>query len=177
LLDEVAGFAFSRPELADVETVVACASHGGQATGLPARQRRASAAYRAFCGPRGGAGREITAGSAVAAAAGLEVQSRGVDARAFLESKVAAIGPGSGVLILSMNMDTQKTHPLPDLRNRRQALGLSAEKLARLVDCSTGYLRTIEHGIRPSDAMAERIERALQLAEASPQTMVRTEVA
>jgi predicted transcriptional regulator len=58
------------------------------------------------------------------------------------------------------------THPIPDLRARRDAIGLSAEKLARKADCSTPYIRNIEHGYRPSDAVAARIEAALCDAEA-----------
>lgn len=35
------------------------------------------------------------------------------------------------------------------LRERRQALGLSQEGLARLADCSTVYVQTIERGYSP----------------------------
>jgi transcriptional regulator with XRE-family HTH domain len=63
-------------------------------------------------------------------------------------------------------MDTiTREHPIPDLRARRMALGFSAEKVARLADCSTAYVRTIEHGYRPSQQMANRLDAALRSVE------------
>lgn len=47
------------------------------------------------------------------------------------------------------------------LRTRREAAGLSREKLARLADCSTASLTNYENGYRPSVAMAGRIAGAL----------------
>jgi len=46
------------------------------------------------------------------------------------------------------------------LRARREAAGLSREKLARLADCCVTTLVQLE-GARPSEAMAQRIADAL----------------
>lgn len=47
------------------------------------------------------------------------------------------------------------------LRARREAVGLSQERLARQVDCSTNTIRLVEHGYRPSGDMVRRIAAAL----------------
>ena len=44
---------------------------------------------------------------------------------------------------------------------RRRAIGISAEKLARLADVSTSLIRFAEGGYRPSREMADQIEAAL----------------
>lgn len=53
-----------------------------------------------------------------------------------------------------------------DLRDRRLAAGLSQEALARLADCSTGYVRLLESGYTPhSGSVAERVAAVLEKRE------------
>jgi transcriptional regulator with XRE-family HTH domain len=47
------------------------------------------------------------------------------------------------------------------LRARREAAGLSREKLARLADCSTSSITQFENFYVPSQSMAQRIAEAL----------------
>jgi predicted transcriptional regulator len=54
-----------------------------------------------------------------------------------------------------------------NVRARRDAIGLSAEKLARLADVGTDSVRRCERGYRPSTRVASRIETALSAAEAA----------
>ena len=59
-----------------------------------------------------------------------------------------------------------KPHPLPNLRERRLAVEISAERLARLVDTTMTTVYRIEHGWKPSQNLADRINAALAVLEA-----------
>ena len=72
-------------------------------------------------------------------------------------------GRTRGILI-SMNLACD-IQPLPDLRERRQAVKLSAEKLAHMANCSLSTVLGIEKGRRPSQPMADRIDAALRSVE------------
>jgi transcriptional regulator with XRE-family HTH domain len=55
---------------------------------------------------------------------------------------------------------------VPTLKQRRLALGISQEALARLADCSLNSLRSYENGLTPRvSPVLERIEQVLLDAE------------
>jgi transcriptional regulator with XRE-family HTH domain len=55
------------------------------------------------------------------------------------------------------------------LRDRRLALGLSQEKLARDAECSTAMVKLLERGFTPTHSeVLPRIERVLTAAESAP---------
>jgi len=56
----------------------------------------------------------------------------------------------------------KKDHPV----ERRRALGISQEKLARVADCSLNTVRVLEHRLRPLSAAEKRVIAAIEQLEA-----------
>lgn len=63
---------------------------------------------------------------------------------------------------MSTNVNPPSSRPVSKIRTRRQALGLSQERVAREADCSLSTVRIAEHGYAVSDEMLGRLAKALE---------------
>lgn len=64
---------------------------------------------------------------------------------------------------MSTERTTSRGGGTGELRRNRLAAGLSQEKLARMADCSTAYVRLLEAGYQPRDSsVLPRVRQALK---------------